>query len=74
MIACPISTCVIGVDEQGEEAYIVSIDGPRQGPISTVPTKHRLDPANLKILYDEVRGFWSTLAGNAKMKASAFSF
>ncbi|MHC5539515.1 DUF4365 domain-containing protein [Singulisphaera rosea] len=73
MVACPIPTYVIGVDEPGEEAYILAIDGSRTGPISTIPRKYPLGPANLKILYDEIRGYWGTLAGAAKTKASAFS-
>ncbi len=73
MIICPIPTYLIGVDERAEIAYIVSIHGKIQNGISSIPTTHPLDRGNLKILSDEVRTYWKTLAASSKAKTSAFS-
>jgi hypothetical protein len=72
MIRCPIPTYLIGVDERAEVAYIVSIHGNLTGGISSIPTTFPLDPANLRVLRDEVLAYWRTLALSSKMKKSAF--
>jgi hypothetical protein len=72
MLACPIPTYLIGVDEKAEVAYIVSIHGKITGGISSIPTKYPLDRGNLKILRDEVRAYWKSLAVSSKSKTSAF--
>jgi hypothetical protein len=72
MLVCPIPTYLIGVDEKAEMAYIVSIHGKIVGAISSIPTKYPLDRGNPRILRDEVRAYWKTLASSSKSKMSAF--
>ncbi len=72
MLVCPIPTYLIGVDEKAEIAYIVSIHGKIIGGISSIPTRYPLDRGNLRILRDEVRAYWKTLAASSKLKTSAF--
>jgi hypothetical protein len=72
MLVCPIPTYLIGVDEKAEMAYIVSIHGKIVGGISSIPTMYPLDRGNLRILRDEVRAYWKTLATSSKSKTSAF--
>ena len=66
MIGCPIPTYLIGVDEQAEAAYIVSIHGNVKGSISSIPTRYPLNCQNLQSLWDEVRTFWQTLDPSAR--------
>jgi hypothetical protein len=72
MLICPIPTYLIGVDERAEIAYIVSIHRTIVGGISSIPTAYPLDRKNLRILRDEVRAYWKTLAVSSKAKAAAF--
>jgi hypothetical protein len=73
MLVCPIPTYLIGVDEKAESAYIVSVHGKISGGISSIPTAYPLDRGNLRILRDEVRAYWRTLAVSSKSKTSAFA-
>jgi len=72
MLTCPIPTYLIGVDEKAETAYIVSIHGGIKGGITSIPTAYPLDRNNLRILRDEVRAYWRTLAVSSKKKTSTF--
>lgn len=72
MLVCPIPTYLIGVDEKAEIAYIVSIHGKIAGGISSIPTAYPLDRNNLRILRDEVRAYWRTLAIASAARTSAF--
>jgi hypothetical protein len=72
MLVCPIPTYLIGVDEKAEIAYIVSIHGRITSGISSIPTAYPLDRNNLRILRDEVRAYWKTLAVSSKAKSSTF--
>ena len=72
MLACPIPTYLIGVDERAEIAYIVSIHSRITGGITSIPTTYPLDSGNMRILRDEVRAYWRTLATSSKAKSSAF--
>ena len=74
MLICPIPTYLIGVDEKAEIAYIVSIHGKITGGISSIPTAYPLGRDNLRILRDEVRAYWRTLAVASRTKTSAFLF
>jgi hypothetical protein len=73
MLVCPIPTYLIGVGEKAEIAYIVSIHGKITSGISSIPTAYPLDSGNLRILRDEVRAYWRTLAVSSKSKSSAFA-
>jgi hypothetical protein len=66
MLTCPIPTYLIGVDEKAENAYIVSIHGRIKGGITSIPRAYPLDRNNLRILRDEVRAYWRTLAVSSK--------
>ena len=72
MVHCPIPTYLIGVDEEAEMAYIISIHGSLAGGISSIPMTYPLDPGNLKALYDEVLGYWRKLARLSRAKTSVF--
>ena len=72
MVRCPLPTYLIGVDEQAEEAYILSIHGNRSRAITQICTKHPLNASNLKKLSDEVRAQWRKL--NPSRKTSSFTF
>jgi Domain of unknown function (DUF4365) len=74
MLICPIPTYLIGVDEKAEIAYIISIHGKLTRGISSIPTAYSLDRGNLRILRDEVRVYWKTLAVSSRLKTSAFAF
>ena len=74
MLNCPTPTYLIGVDEKAEIAYIVSIHGKIAGGISSIPTAYPLDRDSLRILRDEVRAYWRTLAVASRTKTSAFIF
>ncbi len=74
MVACPIPTYLIGIDEPAAKAFIVSIHGQESGRISSIPTTYPLDCKNLMKLWDEVGMYWKTLAGIAGSKSSAFPF
>ena len=74
MVACPIPTYLIGIDEPAAKAFIVSIHGQKSGRISSIPTTYPLDCKNLMKLWDEVGMYWKTLAGIAGSKSSAFPF
>jgi hypothetical protein len=50
----------------------VSIHGKITGGISSIPMAYPLDGNNLRILRDEVRAYWRTLAVSSKTKTSAF--
>jgi hypothetical protein len=73
MIICPIPTYLIGVYEKAVVAYNVSIHGKITSGISSIPTAYPLDRGNLRILRDEVRTYWKSLAVSSKTKRSAFA-
>lgn len=69
MVNCPVPVYVIGVDEPGEVAYLLSVHS-RRGAISSIPTTHPLDPTTLRGLWAEVRDQWKQL--RAIKRTSAF--
>jgi hypothetical protein len=72
MAQCPVPTYLIGVDELGENAYVVSIHGGLAGPITSMPSTYPLNRDNLKTLWDEVKNYWQALYPVAK--TSVFTF
>ena len=60
MIDYPVPTYIVGVHERLERAFVVSVHGEMEGPISSITTGHELDCDTLKRLWDEVRAFWET--------------
>lgn len=53
---CP--TYLAGVDINTEEVYLIAINKNKRKDISNLPTKFKLDNANRKLLYDDVKKFW----------------
>jgi hypothetical protein len=58
MVAYPAPTYVVGVHEDEERAFIISVHGEMCEAIPSITTAHELDGATLKRLWDEVREFW----------------
>jgi len=56
----PGPTYLVGVHEPSKRVFILSLHTrPTQG-VYNIPLRHELTPANLKILHDEVAGFWKS--------------
>jgi hypothetical protein len=60
MIASPVPTYLVGIDEPQEMGYLLSMNEPKQAGLGGLPAKHLLDCDNLEKLWQEVHGFWAT--------------
>jgi hypothetical protein len=58
MVAYPAPTYVIGVHEDEERAFIISVHGVMCEEISSITTAHELTCETLRRLWVEVREFW----------------
>jgi hypothetical protein len=58
MVACPLPTYVVGVQEIEERAFIIAVDGQTSKAIPSITTAHELTPDTLRRLWEEVREFW----------------
>jgi hypothetical protein len=58
MVSYPAPTYVIGVHEDEERAFIVSVHGNMSDSVSSITTGHELTQATLRRLWEEVREFW----------------
>jgi hypothetical protein len=58
MSSFPAPTYVIGVHEEDERAFVVSVHGDMREAIPSITTGHELTNETLKRLWDEVREFW----------------
>jgi hypothetical protein len=58
MVVHPAPTYVIGVAEETERAFFISIHGEMGEAIPSITTAHELNGATLKRLWDEVLEFW----------------
>lgn len=58
MVAYPAPTYVVGVHEDEERAFIVSVHGTMSQAIPSITTAYELSDGTLKRLWDEVREFW----------------
>jgi hypothetical protein len=58
MIAFPAPTYVIGVHEDEERAFVISVHGTMSEAIPSITTEHELTCDTLQRLWDEVREFW----------------
>jgi len=67
----PAPTYLVGIDEVGEKAFIISIDERTTTAISGMTTRYELDGPNLIILWNEVRSYWEQR--DMKVRKSAFS-
>ncbi len=59
MVASPVPTYVVGIDEPQQIGYVLSVNEPRKG-IGGLSTKHKLDCGNLRRLWTEVHDYWSS--------------
>ncbi|HEV3083308.1 MAG TPA: hypothetical protein VGY66_26220 [Gemmataceae bacterium] len=60
MVASPIPTYIVGIDEPREVGYLLSMNEPRQAGLGGLPARHLLDCGNLKRLWHEVQNFWAS--------------
>jgi Domain of unknown function (DUF4365) len=58
MVAYPAPNYVVGVHEDEERAFIVSVHGAMSKAIPSITTAHELTSDTLRRLWDEVREFW----------------
>ncbi|HBI41867.1 MAG TPA: hypothetical protein DDY78_03295 [Planctomycetales bacterium] len=58
MVAFPAPTYVIGVHEDEERAFVVSVHGTMSKAVRSITTGHELTCETLKRLWNEVREFW----------------
>jgi hypothetical protein len=58
MCSFPAPTYVVGVHEEDERAFVVSVHGDMREAIPSITTGHELTNESLKRLWDEVREFW----------------
>jgi hypothetical protein len=58
MCAFPAPTYVVGVHEDEERAFVISVHGDMRDAIPSISTGHELTNETLKNLFDEVRAFW----------------
>jgi hypothetical protein len=71
LVRIPGPTYLFGVQEPMKRAFIRAVnDGTPQG-VYEIPVTHELTPANLQVLYDEVKAFWSLQ--DFKPRNSAFA-
>ena len=71
MAAYPAPTYVIGVHEEEERAFVVSIHGTMNQAIASITTSYELNCETLKQLWDEVREFWQRRETNRSMSRFA---
>ncbi len=71
MVAYPAPTYVIGVHEEQEQAFLISVHGDMRAGISSLTTAHELNCDTLRRLWDEVRAFWQ--GREMTRKASSFT-
>lgn len=72
LLCIPGPTYILGVHEPSKRVFVRSVHfGVQVKAITQIPLTHELTSANLKMLYDEVRTFWST--NGHKPKSSVFA-
>jgi hypothetical protein len=71
LVRIPGPTYVVGVHEPTKRTLIRAVnDSPGPG-VYDIPVSHELTPANLQVLYDEVKAFW--ILQDFKPEQSAFA-
>jgi hypothetical protein len=58
MLSYPAPTYVVGVHEDQERAFVISVHGAMKDAIPSITTAHELTAETLQRLWDEVRDFW----------------
>jgi hypothetical protein len=60
MVASPIPSYLVGIDEPQGVGYLLSMNEPRLAGLGGLPARHRLDCDNLERLWQEVQNFWAS--------------
>jgi hypothetical protein len=55
----PAPTYLVGIDEVGEKAYIVSVNPENLGSLSSLSTAFPIHEENRRLLWEEVTAFWA---------------
>lgn len=58
----PAPTYVIGIDEINRQGFLVSANGENLRSLSSLSTQFALNATNRRLLWEEVRDYWATLA------------
>jgi hypothetical protein len=58
LLESTLPTYLIGVDEPNGKVYLLAVTRRLRGGIRTFPRTHELTPTNLRLLWDEVQGYW----------------
>ena len=70
MVAYPAPTYVVGVHEDKERAFIISVHGAMSEAIPSITTAYELTSDTLRRLWDEVREFWRGHEDGARRRLS----
>ena len=60
LAAYPAPTYIVGIDEPGEQGYILSANGESKVGLSSLCTDYPLNPEILALLWNEVAAYWIT--------------
>lgn len=60
LAAHPAPTYIVGIDEPGEQGYILSANGECRTGLSSLCTEYPLNPDALALLWDEVTAYWAS--------------
>jgi hypothetical protein len=71
MVLYPAPTYIVGIDERTERAFIIGVHDGMDRSISTMNTEHELNCSTLKLLWDEVVGYWKDV--KVQQKKSRFA-
>jgi len=71
MVGYPGPTYIVGIDENAENAYIISANKTVSKDLPSIPLSYPLDGANLAKLWKEVDDYWKRQ--NLALKNSVFS-
>ncbi|HEX9938772.1 MAG TPA: hypothetical protein VGB15_16655 [Longimicrobium sp.] len=62
LVANPVPTYIVGVDERARVAFLVSANGEHQRGLASLPAHFPLDRSTQEALWDEVNTFWKSVA------------
>jgi Domain of unknown function (DUF4365) len=60
LAAYPVPTYIVGIDDQGEQGYIMSANGEHKIGFSSMGTNYPLTPDTLALLWDEIATYWTS--------------
>jgi hypothetical protein len=63
MVACPIPSYVVGIDEPQKLGYVLSMNEPRTAGLGGLPARYPLDCDALERLWHEVQRYWTSHPG-----------